>query len=327
MKIGLIADNTPKFPSLPLMKLSAYHKSKGDTVELAQPFIHYDRVYISKTFNLNLKTVPQIDVTNIDAAEYICGGTGYEIELIDGKEVYVPKAWLSDLPYEIEHIYPDYSLYPELTKNTAYGFLTRGCSNNCPFCVVTQKEGCVSHKVADLSEWWDGQKNIKLLDANLLSCVDRSELLHQLVDSKASVDYTQGLDARFITEDIAKLVCETKIKMAHFAFDLMKNEKAIVKGLQTFKTISGKDDRQLKVYILVNFNTTFDEDLYRVKTVMGLGYRPDVRIYQKPTAPQFLKDLARWANNNLLYRTCSFEDYVPRADGKKISEIYGNIIR
>lgn len=91
MKIGLIADNTPKFPSLPLMKLSAYHKSKGDTVELARPFTHYDRVYISKTFNLNLKTVPQIDVTDIDATEFICGGTGYEIELINGREVYVPK--------------------------------------------------------------------------------------------------------------------------------------------------------------------------------------------------------------------------------------------
>lgn len=236
MEIGLIADNTPKFPSLPLMKISAYHKSKGDNVEFAQTALmkHYDIVYVSRTFNLNLPTVPQIDTGHISADKFVYGGTGYAIKVIDGKEVLCKEKDIS-LPEEIEHIYPDYSLYPELTKDTAYGFLTRGCPNNCPFCIVSEHEGRIVRKVADLKEWWSGQKNIKLLDANILGCKDRIELLNQLIDSRASIDYTQGLDARFVNDEIARLICKTKIKMVHFAFDLMENEKRIVEGLKIFK--------------------------------------------------------------------------------------------
>lgn len=320
MKIGLIADNTKTFPSLPLMKLSAYHKNKGDIVEFAEAGTHYDIVYVSKTFNLNLSHIPKIDLKGIMADKIISGGTGYEIKIKNGREIY--EKCSPDLPEEIEHIYPDYSLYPDLTKDTAYGFLTRGCPNNCPFCIVSKKEGFTSQKVANLSEFWSGQKNIKLLDANLLACKEKLDLIKQLEESKAYIDYTQGIDARFITEEIAKALCKTKIKMIHFAFDLMKNEKNIIKGLEIFKNISGKSDRHLKCYILVNYNTTYEEDLYRIKKVIELGYRPDVRIYQKPSAPQFIKDLARWANNDIIYRSCKFAEYVPRADGKKIKNIY-----
>lgn len=97
----------------------------------------------------------------------------------------------------MEHIYPDYSLYPSLTKDTAYGFLTRGCPRGCHFCIVSGKEGRASRKVADLSEWWRGQKNIKLLDPNLLACREHMDLLGQLADSEAWVDFTQGLDCRW----------------------------------------------------------------------------------------------------------------------------------
>ncbi len=327
MKIGLVADNTKTFPSLPLMKISAYHKSKGDTVEFAQSglFAHYDLVYVSKTFNLDLKTVPKIDLDYISADKFIYGGSGYALEIKNGKEICHPESD-KPLPHEIEHIYPDYSLYPELTKNKAFGFLTRGCPNCCPFCTVWQREGTQSIKVSDLSEWWNGQKNIVLLDGNLLACNSREELLKQLIESKANIDYTQGLDARFIDNDVAELICKTKVSMVHFAFDLMKNERKIIEGLRIFKEHFNKSDRYCKVYILTNFNTTFEEDIYRVKKVMELGYRPDVRIYQKNTAPQFLKDLARWANNDFIYRSCKFEDYVPRKDGKRIKNIYANVV-
>lgn len=326
--IGLLADNTPTFPSLPLMKISAYHKSRGDKVEFAQTalFAHYDIVYVSRTFNLELKTVPKIDTDYISADKFIYGGTGYAIEVVEGKEVFHKEKDVF-LPREIEHIYPDYSLYPELTKNTAYGFLTRGCSNGCPFCIVPEHEGKVSRKVADLNEWWNGQKNIKLLDANMLACKDRIELLKQLINSNASIDYTQGLDARFINDEIAQLICQTKISMVHFAFDLMKNEERIVKGLKVFKKHFNKDDRHAKVYILTNFNTTFQEDLYRIRKVIELGYAPDVRIYQKQSAPQFLRDVAGWANNPIIYRSCKLEDFVPRSDGKCMAEIYNEILK
>lgn len=320
MKIGLYDVDSHNFPNLPLMKISAWHKSQGDEVEWWFPMIHYDKVYVSKVFG---DEYSQMDMTAISADEIVFGGTGFAITVEDGKEVY-HKDRDKDLPYEVEHIYPDYSIYPELTKDKAYGFLTRGCCNNCSFCIVSQKEGMCSHKVADLSEWWRGQKEIILLDANILACKDRISLLQSLIDSGATVDFTQGLDARFVTPEIAAMLGKIKTKMYHFAFDFMKNEKQIVKGLKTFVDVVKPDERKCCVYVLTNYDTTFEEDIYRVRKLQELGLSPDVRVYRKNTAPQITKDLQRWCNNRYIYRSgVDFYDYIPRADGKTIREIYG----
>lgn len=320
MKIGLYDVDSHNFPNLPLMKISAWHKSQGDEVEWWFPMMHYDKVYVSKVFG---DEYSQMDMTAISADEIVFGGTGFAITVEDGKEVY-HKDRDKDLPYEIEHIYPDYSLYPEMTKDKAYGFLTRGCCNNCSFCIVSQKEGMCSHKVADLSEWWRDQKEIILLDANILACKDRISLLQSLIDSGATVDFTQGLDARFITPEIAEMLGKIKTKMYHFAFDFMKNEKAIVKGLKTFVDIVKPDERKCCVYVLTNYDTTFEQDYYRIKKLQELGLSPDVRIYRKNTAPPITRDLQRWCNNRFIYRSgVDFYDYIPRADGKTIREIYG----
>lgn len=314
MTVGLLDVDSHNFPNLPLMKISAYHKAKGDEVELLNPFRHYDRVYASKVFGAEYS---DDYLYGIDADEIIEGGTGRAIHIENGREVYT-KEQDKDLPSEIEHIYPDYELYG--IKDTAYGFLTRGCPNNCPFCIVSKKEGRQSVKVADLSEFWRGQKNIDLLDPNLLACKDRKDLLRQLIDSEASVNFNQGLDARFITEDVAELLTEVNIKMVHFAFDLMKNEKQILKGLEIWARYSKKTFRNQIVYILTNYNTSFEEDLYRVRKVAELGFNPDVRVYRKQTAPQITKDLQRWANNRFIYQSCDFWDYEAR--GKSMRETY-----
>ncbi len=323
MRIGLIDVDSHNFPNLPLMKISAYHKSKGDDVEWCIPLYHYDIVYVSKVFG---DEYSQMDMTAINADKIIFGGTGFAITVENGKEIY-HKEIDKDLPYEIEHQYPDYSLYPELTKNKAYGFLTRGCCNNCSFCIVSQKEGLCSIKVADLDEWWDGQKEIILLDPNILACRDRKELLQQLIDSKAKIDFTQGLDARFITEEIAEMLKKCNTKMWHFAFDFMKNEKRIVEGLKTFVDIVKPNRRCCYVYCLTNYDTTFYEDYYRVKKIQEVGLDPDTRIYRKNSLPKrhILRDLQRWCNNRIIYRANpDFWSYIPRTDGKTIKEIYPN---
>lgn len=318
MRIGLYDIDGHKFPNLPLMKLSAWHKAHGDEVEWVFPLTHYNRIYESKVFGDEYSPMPALYA---QADEIVFGGTGFAIKIENGKEVY-RKELDKDLPPEIEHIYPDYSLYPKLTKDTAYGFLTRGCPNDCAFCIVSKKEGRTSRKVADLSEFWRGQKNIVLMDANLLACPDREELLQQLIESGAWVDFSQGLDARFITEKVALLLKQVKKKMVHFAFDFMKNESAILRGLRTYKGIVGGRDNEQVVYMLTNFDTTIEQDLYRVNAIRKAGFCPDVRIYRKQTAPRVLKDLQRWCNNRLLYRSCDFIDYVPRKDGKTIRELY-----
>lgn len=324
-RIGLIDVDGHNFPNLPLMKISAWHKAHGDEVEWYQPLIHgffepLDKVYMSRVFG---DEYSQDYEYFVNAKEVIKGGTGYHIKVIDGAEVFDIENH-KNLPNEIEHMYPDYSLYPEYTKNTAYGFLTRGCCNDCSFCIVSKKEGRCSHKVADLSEFWRGQKNIKLLDPNLLACKEHMELLQQLIDSKAKVDFTQGLDARFVNNENLELLKQINISMVHFAFDFMRFEKQIIRGLTLAKEKLQISDRNAIVYMLTNYDTTIEEDLYRVKKIREVGFSPDVRIYRKESLPKrhILKDLQRWCNNRMLYRSCEFVDYVPRSDGKTIREIY-----
>lgn len=320
MRIGLIDVDSHNFPSLPLMKISAYHKSRGDQVEWCVPLCHYDIVYVSKTFG---DEYTQMDMTVINADKILYGGTGFAIEVKDGKEVYV-KEDDPVLPDEIEHIYPDYSLYPDLTKDTAYGFLTRGCPNNCAFCLVSKKEGRITRKVADLNEWWNGQKKIVLLDANILACRDHLELLEQLAASGAWVDFCQGLDARFITPQNLEVLNRIKIKTIHFAFDFMKNEKRIIAGLNMAAQQLNLAAMNAAVYMLTNYDTTIEQDLYRLREIQKTGLIPDVRIYRKTSLPRrhILRDLQRWCNNRFIYRSSSFFDYVPRKDGLPIRELY-----
>ncbi len=324
MNIGLIDVDSHNFPNLALMKISAYHKAKGDNVEWCIPLMHYDVVYVSKVFG---DEYSQMDMSIIQADKIVYGGTGFAIRIVDGKEVFESKKD-ENLPPEIEHCYPDYSLYPELTKDTAYGFLTRGCPNNCSFCLVSKKEGLISQKVADLSEWWNGQKKIVLLDPNILACRQHIELLEQLAKSGATVDFCQGLDARFITEKNVEVLNRIKIKAFHFAFDFMKNERRIVQGLKLAKAKLKTNDSNAIVYMLTNFDTAIKEDLYRLKLIKDVGFHPDVRIYRKNSLPKrhILRDLQRWCNNRFIYKSCNFFDYVPRSDGKTIKELYANIL-
>lgn len=294
VKIGLIDVDGHNWPSLPLMKISAYHKAHGDDVEPWFPMSRYDKVYMSKVFTAS----PDVDSV-IYADEIEKGGAGYFYP--DGGP---------PLPDEIEHIYPDYDLYGELTKRKAFGFLTRGCPRNCGFCIVSKKEGREARRVADLSEFWRGQSEIKLLDPNILACTEREALLRQLADSRAAVDFTQGLDIRLV-EGVEELVAAIKVKRIHFAWD--NPEQNLRPYFQRFKEKSDLPYWKMGVYVLVNFNSTHEQDLERVYYLRELGYDPYVMIYEKETAPRETRLLQRWVNNKLIFRSCErFEYYDPK---------------
>ena len=308
-RIGLIhVDGTGRFQNIALMKISAWHKRNGDAVELYDPMFagHFDTVYLSKVFSFT----PDYEFP-IDADEIIKGGSGYCISLENGKEIF-DESKNTNLPYEIEHIYPDYSIYPELTQDTAFGFLTRGCPRGCDFCIVGKKEGRCSVKVADLSEFWNGQRKIVLCDPNILACKNWRELLQQLIDSGAEIDFNQGLDIRLMTEEKARLLNQIKIKEIHFAWDRYQDKEKILPKLKLFASITKHSPHAHKaiVYTIVNFDTTIEQDLERIYTLRDLGYWPYVMIYDKEHCQRVYKNMQRWVNNRFIFAKCKrFEDY------------------
>ena len=316
MKVGLIDVDGHNFPNIPLMKISAWHKQQGHSVEWYDPMFSEDMdiVYMSKIFSFT-----EDYIYPVRAKEIRKGGSGYCISLDEsGKECY-DFSQETLLPPEIEHIYPDYSIYPEMTQDTAYGFLTRGCPRQCSFCHTSSKDGTISRKVADLSEFWSGQKNIILLDQNILACKDWRDLLQQLIDSGATVEFNGGLDIRLMTEEKARYICKIKQKIVRFAWDRYEDRESIIPRFEMFKRISGFSERKMIVYTIVNYDTTIEQDLERIYTLRKLGYWAYVMIYDKSNVPKgnIYRKLQRWCNNRYIFGSgVTFEEYL-REENKR----------
>lgn len=295
MRIGLIDVDRTSFPNLVLMKLSAHHKSRGDQVEWWNGLLKYDRVYKAKVFD---DTYSKDIEWCINADEIIKGGTGYDLQ--------------NKLPEEIEHIRPDYDLYN--INDTAYGFLTRGCPRGCPFCIVKDKEGGRSHQVADLGEFWNGESRIVLLDPNITASKECEKLFDDLISTGKEIEFNQGIDVRLITDKEVDQLNKMKLKMLHFAWD--NYEFKTYDKLKTIRPQLRYDSRSLRVYVLTNFNTTFEQDLERIIKLRELDFDPYVMIYDKPHAPRKVRQLQGWVNNKRIWRTIeNFEDYKPSHRG------------
>lgn len=302
-KIGLVDVDGHNFPNLALMRIAAYHKAQGDTVEwwLGDLF-HYDIVYKSKVFSdAYTKDIP--DPIN---ADYVYkGGTGYAISLKDGTEVFDNDV-CGKLPSDIETMKPDYSIYPEY--DFAIAMTTRGCPRGCPFCVVGKKEGRCSRKVADVGDFYAGQRKIEILDPNITACKDRFDLYEQYLDTKAIITFNQGIDIRMITEKDVEYLNRMKIKDLHFAWDNPKDD--LKSKFKMFAEMWTRSKEHITVFCLVNYNSTIDEDLRRIYTLRSMGYQPYVMIYNKPSASKEIRQLQRWVNNRYIFKSCAkFEDY------------------
>ena len=303
MKIGLIDVDGHNFPNLALMRISAYHKAQGDQVEWWwSDFIHYDIVYMSKIFSdAYTKDVPE----PINADKVIKGGTGYCISLVNGVEVF-DKSKNEELPSEIEKMFPDYSLYPQF--DFAVSMTSRGCPRGCSFCHVAAKEGRCSVKVADVSDFWNGQKEIRILDPNITACKEKRDLMRQYIETGAILDFTQGLDIRLLNDDDLADINQMRLRTLHFAWD---NPKDDLEGkFRNFANGFRRKSNIGMVYCLTNFNSTMEENLYRIYTLRDMGYDPYVMVYDKPHAQKEIKMLQRWCNNKIIFKSCKkFEDY------------------
>ena len=304
MRVGLIDVDGHHYPNLALMRISAYHKSKGDLVEWWwTDFIHYDVVYMSKIYS-DAYSKDVAEPINADAVHK--GGTGYCIYLGEDGREHFDQSKNTNLPPEIERMFPDYSIYPQF--NFAISMTSRGCPRGCAFCHVAPKEGRCSVKVADVSDFWSGQDEIRILDPNITACKDKRDLFSQYIETNAILDFTQGLDIRLLNDEDVADINKMRLRTLHFAWDNPRDDledkfKWFAKGFRRHSNIA-------MVYVLVNFDSTMEENLYRIYTLRDLGYDPFVMIYDKPHASKEIRNLQRWCNNKVVFgKAKRFEDY------------------
>lgn len=319
MRVGLIDVDGHNFPNLALMRISAWHKAQGDVVEWHTSEGWYDIVYMSKIFSdIYSKDIPP--PTNTDCV--IRGGTGYCIETDEFGIEYFDKSKNNSLPPEVERMFPDYSIYPQY--NFAVSMTSRGCPRGCAFCHVADKEGRGSKKVANVSDFYCGQPEIKVLDPNITACCEKRDLFAQYREVGkprvgAHIDFTQGLDIRLINDADIDDINHMRIKNLHFAWDNPKDD--LEQKFRDFAKAFRRNTNIGTVYCLTNFNSTLEEDLYRIYTLRDMGYWPYVMVYNKPDAPQYIRDLQRWCNNRFAFAKAKrFEDYDPHRKGLGRSE-------
>ena len=283
-----LLDVDSKIPNLALMRASTYHKQRGDSVKLGyEPlFDRPDLCYASKIFDFTDE--PQY----MPDCETLRGGTGYDIT--------------AKMPFDdYDRIMPDYSLYG---CDYAIGRFTRGCPNRCPWCVVPKMDGNEVCHVADLADFWCGQKVVRLLDDNIMAdadefCRDCEQL------SKAGVKVIwEALDCRMVDDSTAAALASVKqAKSIHFAWDSHAQDEALPRCIEILGKHGIKPWR-LMVYVLVGFNTEREYDLFRIYTIRDMGANPFVMPFDKHD--RYQKDLARWCNNKFIFKsTPRFENY------------------
>jgi hypothetical protein len=276
-----------KWPNLALAKLTAWHRARGDTVEWFNALDTYDRVYASKVFR-DTPNNPYLPMTAL------VGGTGYAIS--------------ADLPPEIESTRPDFSLWPHWHKSM--GFTTRGCIRHCPFCVVPEKEGKL-RIVAEFGDVWDGKSaEVIFLDNNAVAAPFEhfAKVCGDAARAGVTFSFNGGLDARLLTaEHVAAVAHSPYTHTIHMAFDSLADEAAVRSSIALWKAGGVNTRSRLVVYVLVGFNTTEEEDLYRIELLASLGANPFVMPFDRHDAYQ--RNLARWVNSVRAFRSCSWQKY------------------
>lgn len=294
MKIGLIDVDGHNFPNLALMKLSAWHKAHGDHVEWYEPMFsgHMDKVYMSKVF-----TYTQDYEYCIDADVIEKGGTGY-------------KMYDKVLPNEIENIFPDYSIYPQC--DYAIGFLTRGCIRKCPWCIVPKKEGWI-HPV---TTWQSIKrldcKKILFMDNNVLACDHgRNQIAEMSGRKDIKVDFNQGLDARLIDDNMAKVLARIPwIRYLRLACDQSQAVPRVCETIENLKQYMPA--YKIFVYVLIE---DVDDALWRIDWLDRLGvevFAQPYRNFENGKTDKQARNLARWCNRKAIFRTTKWKDYSRR---------------
>ena len=195
------------------------------------------------------------------------------------------------------------------------GFTTRGCIRRCPFCVVPKIEGEFRQYEPPWQFHPEHFKKMVLMDNNLLASKTLKKDLDWIKERGIKVCFNQGLDARLVTEDIAKMLKEMKAYNLHFtnrtyyfSWDFVENEEPILRGL-TRMIDAGVSPSSLMIYVLVGYNTTHEQDMYRFKKLRELGADPFIMIYNNRKDDRWIRHFGRWVNKRI-YKACTFDEYM-----------------
>jgi len=295
MRVLLVdADSKKGFPNLALMKLSAWHKQQGNSVDLIKgipttaPLNSYDQTYISCIFFQNRERV--LDYASQFNPSPILGGSGFlgshpHIEYITNEYVW-------------DHIMPDYSLYD---VDFSMGFTSRGCIRNCGFCIVPEKEGFIRDNALVEEFHHPDHKKIILLDNNFQASPNWKKNLSYIISNGLKVNFNQGLDFRLLNNDFAIALSRTNYynwkfnsRILHFAFDSLRYEKQVREGLRLLE-YTGIPLKRLSVYLLVGYDTTQEEDRQRLEILKEYNVRPYIMRYNR-SKDEWLKHFARYVN-------------------------------
>lgn len=327
MKIGLVDidknANRKKwaatiYPNIALCKIARFHKKQGDYVEWALPFEHYDIVYMSKVFNFS----PD-DITYYNADRIVRGGTGYD--------------FTSKLPDDIDRLQPDYSIYPNIPADTAYGFLTRGCPNHCPWCVVPRKEGHIKPYMDCDEIAIEGRTKLVLMDNNILAAGNYAvQQLKKIIKRGYRVDFNQALDARLVTDEYAKILANIKWieRRIRFGCDTKGQIEDCERAINMINSYGYRGEYFL--YTMIGGRSDLQDSFERVNywwkrnQEQRKRHKPNIYPYAQPyrnpdnsheTIPQWQKDMARWVNKHQYFQMTDFYNFEPRK-GFKCAEYF-----
>lgn len=291
MKIALY-DVDSTIPNLAIMKLAAYHKERGDSVVPYLPILGtsgFDKVYASKIFNDSDKSAltPEMEV----------GGSAYDLQ--------------KNLPAEVERCAPDYSFY---SYEHSLGFLMRGCRFRCKFCDVPKKEGRPKATFTVDEIWTQRSSNfLVLLDNDFFGNPEWRQRIDEIRKYDLKVCFSQGLNIRIITDEQCAALASVRFTNLHksrsqvyFAWDRFRDEKLIDDGIARVLA-AGVKAWQMAFFVLVGFDTTPEQDHYRVMKLAKLGCDPYAMPYDK--RDEYQKSFARWVNHRAIFKSVKWEDY------------------
>lgn len=279
-----------RFPNIALMKISAWHKQHGDQVSWDEK--DPDIIYASMVFTKNKDSLYFLK-NDYPNAEIHIGGSGYDLDIV--------------LPEEIDSMIPDYSLYDE---QYSINFTTRGCHNNCKFCVVGRKEGRKVMPYMKVEQFHDPKhKKVVLLDNNILALKGwfKENMLY-IHDHNLKVDFNQGLDIRLFTKDTINIMKKIDFQELRFAWDTMGVSKIVKRKLKMIENNFDDVKHNCSFYILVECDTNLLQDLERVHYLRKRDIPCYIMPYQKiytdqpePIRQKHTKSLERYCNKRDKY--------------------------